>query len=270
MGKKKIIKLDLCYVWDGDLLISAVYGNGLFSIIGHPVGCEDNTRDIEWINGKFKSFRTIKESDERDVNKYYYVILKDISGNGIIIELLTKETIKKDFPYDEYKSCEKTSIESNNEQKDDFVLKFINDKKKVFSLYSISEGYIYSPYQYQEIEEYQYGVILDNKYAINNSGWVIDLSLYKNNGQVYFNEKEYLLFLDEDSCFFTFMDEDEDNEFIFRAETNNYIYTYNKETEELNRELIEEEGQSLFDFIHQSSYGSNKNYLCDDDTEWWD
>lgn len=70
MGKKKIIKLDLCYVWDGDLLISAVYGNGLFSIIGHPVGCEDNTRDIEWINGKFKSFRTIKESDERDVNKY--------------------------------------------------------------------------------------------------------------------------------------------------------------------------------------------------------
>lgn len=255
---------------EGDLNISAVYKDGLFSIIGHPVCCEDNTRDIEWINGKYKSVKVIYESDELNIdNKCCYIILKEISGNGVIINLLNKETIKKDFPYEDYKSCKKRTIESNYQYKDDLVLKFMNDKKKVFSLYSISEGYIFGPYDYNEIEEFQYGVILDNKIAVADDGWTIDLSLYKNDGQVYYNEKQYLLFVDEDGSLFTFMEEDENNDSILRAETNDYIYTYNKETEELNREVIEDH-ESLFDFLQQSYCGSNAINICDDDNEWWD
>lgn len=268
MKKRKLFKLDLCYILEGDLYISAVYKDGLFSIIGHPEWCEDNSRDIEWINGKYKSVRVIYDSNEYNTNnKQCYVILKDINGNGVIIDLLTKETIKKDFPYDEYKSCTKRTIELNYEYKDDLVLKFLNDKKKSFSLYSISEGYIFGPYDYKDVKEFQYGVILDNKIAVENDGWTNDLSLYNNDGQVYFNEKEYLLFVDEDGCLFTFMDEDENNDSILKAETKDYIYTYNKETEELNREVIEDH-DSLFDFLQH--HGSNTTNICDDDNEWWD
>ena len=218
--------------------------NNIIRIYEHiPDRDDDNYRNDDiWIDGEFTDIKLLWKNDYISSEKFCYVIVKESNGKGKIIELIKKQTILEKFQYNSFKGAAKRTIGDIGDDKEDLVIRFLNKKTKYFALFSVKEKFIFGPYNYNYIEEYQYGVELDNKTVVDNDGYVQDLSGYINEGPVFYNKEKdsYLFFIDEEGSVYFEPEQDEEDEDVLKVELENYIYTYNKKTEEFDRKQVYE------------------------------
>ena len=234
--KRELPSKVLFYTEEKEMIISVIVKSGYIRIVGSLLIDEEN-RYRPWIKGRYKDFRYLSHKDELGMH-CYYVLLKKINGKGVLIELVKRETIMDDVDYDTFHQCLPHVMDYCKHIVAP-IISFWNKEEKTYALYTPSKGMIYGPHHYQEIEEYKYGVILDGKIALCNSGYKADLSTCTNLGNVFYRQEddEYLLFVDEDGQLYRHMNKDEKNESILYLETKKHFYKYNKETGELNNEL---------------------------------
>lgn len=209
---------------------------------------DDYNDDVLWIEGDYKDLRLLLrykyENEEPFCNEneepFCYLILKDINDKGIIIELLNKKVILSGFQYDSYCGAKKRTIYRDYNEIEDVITIFINEKTNYFALYSIVDKFIFGPYNYKKIEKYQYGVKLDDKTVVDYLGYVTDITGYDYNGMIWYNKEKdaYLMEIDEEGSVFYEPEQDDEDEDILKVELENCIYTYNKQTEELDRTPI--------------------------------
>lgn len=233
--KRELPSIDLFYVEEKEMIISVIVKSGYIRIVGSLLIDEEN-RYRPWIKGRYKDFRYLSHKDELGIH-CYYVLLKKINGKGVLIELVKKETIMDDVDYETFHQCLPKVMDYCKHIVVP-VISFWNKKEKTYALYTPSKGMIYGPYHYLVIEEYKYGVILDGKIALCNSGYKADLSTFTNLGSVFYHQENdlYLLFVDEDGALYRHMNKDEKDESMLYLKTKKYFYKYNKVTGELSKE----------------------------------
>lgn len=216
--------------------------NGQIRIYQHDEYNPNYKYDRVWIDGYFTDLKLLWKNVSSYRDSFCYLLLKESNGKGKIVELFSDKIVLERFQYNSYKSIRKRTIrnESSLEDKDDIVVKFLNKNTKYFALYSITEKFIFGPYNYTDIEEYQYGVRLDNKLIVENDGDITDISEYEYNGEIWYNKKEnnYFLDLDEDGHVIFWFEQDDDDEDLFKFEVGDRLFIYNKKTEEVTRERI--------------------------------
>lgn len=206
----------------------------------------DFSKDMYWIDEGFLDIKLLMASSGIDDDGWptgehaCYVILKDLNGEGRIVELTSKKTILKDFLFSDFRGATpKTIYEgsvtfnengriNNRREIDDRVLRFINFETKSFALYSLIKGYIFGPQSYTHIDPERFGTILDEKLAIENDGEVLDLSKCERMAEwrVYHDKEndDYYLFLDEEGCMFHYMTPDERFPEKYELELSKEIY----------------------------------------------
>ena len=200
---------------------------GVIRIRAHDRDCgADHSEDFPWIDEDFVDIRLLTRESE----KYCHVILKEPDGKGCIIELLSKQIVYDNFTFDSFKGVAK--------RRSDVVVSFLDKQKKTFSIRSLLEKeYVFGPYQYADIEECRYGVVLDKKTAVDNDGFVTDLSGYKclDNGCIYHNEEtdKYLLLLDKEGGLFHEPRKDENDDNILIVEFDDCICRLNIKEERI-------------------------------------
>ena len=184
---------------------------------------------------------------------FCYMLLKDSNNKAYVMEIFSKNIILKGIDFKSVKSIKQRIVYCedwrliNDEKREDAVLVIWNEKEKLYSLYSIKEGYIFGPINYNEIEELTCGVIINRHIAIENDGYIFDFANYEEDCGVYYNKEknDYKILLDEvDGIFFT-MEEDECDKSIVKLKYENengiVIYKYYKETGEQEKEFVYEE-----------------------------
>lgn len=220
--------------------------DGIIRIYEHiPDRDHDDYRNDEiWIDGEYADIKLLWKNSNTSRERFCYVILKDFNGKGKIVELLGQKTILEKFRYNSLTKVAKRTIydNDNNKLKEDIVVRFLNKKTKYFALFSLKEKFIFGPYNYTDIEVCEFGVVLDNKTAVNNDGEILDISGYINEGDVFYNKDKdaYLFYIDEEGSVFYEPEEDEDDEDILIVKLENYIYSYNRKTEEFDQKPIYE------------------------------
>ena len=128
-------------------------------------------------------------------------------------------------------------------RRSDIVVSFLDRQTKTFSILSLlDKKYVFAPCQYTDIEEYQNGVVIDKKTAVDNDGFVTDLSGYKclDNGCIYHNEEtdKYLLLLDKEGGLFHAPRKDDDDDNILIVEFDDCICRFDKKEETIDWEKI--------------------------------
>lgn len=218
----------LLYDWDA-YLGYAVYRHRKYKIISYDGFC----REKPWLKGRFKDLRVLCKKFD-DYNQYCYVLLKKYNGEGVIVELISKRIIIKDFKHDVLKDC-LMNVRDYCKHIEIPVISFLDKEGKTFSLYTPSKGFVYGPYHYNEVEEFRYGVILDHRFAVCTHGYYCDLSEYTCLGPVYKakDRDDYIIFVDEDKALFRYMGQDKNDESILSVDTKSHIYKYNKVTGEV-------------------------------------
>ena len=214
----------------------------------------------------------LRSKDDSSANRFCYMVFKDSRGKGYIMEIFSKNIILRDVNYNDIRSIKKRVVSFdeylyNDEKSEDAVLTIWDKNKKQYSLYSIRKGYIFGPTNYNEIEEYLCGVIIDEHIAVENDGYIFDFSNYEEDCGIYYNKEkdDYKILLDsEDGIFFT-MEEDEWNQDIvkyrYENEYGTVIYKFNKETGEQHKEFErEDEGyqwteRDSWDALTDGQYG---------------
>ena len=169
-----------------------------------------------------------------------YLFLKDKNKVCSIVEI-TNNKIVKIFGYHELAKMYRMTADDNEKKERDVVIILWNKEKKIYSIWSILKGDIFGPYKYTDIENYSCGVILDGVIAVEDNGYSYDISyLNKVCEGVYYSPKHggYMFLIDEDGSLFEWMKRDEEDENIYKIETNDYIFTFNSETYELNRKHL--------------------------------
>lgn len=217
--------------------------NGMIRIYQHIPDRyhDDYSNDEIWIDGIYADIRLLwKNGYNSNGNRFCYVILEELNGKGKIVEILQKQTILEKFRYDSFKGVTKRTIYEKDDHKEDLVIRFLNKNTKFYALFSIAEKFIFGPYNYVDIQEYQYGVELDNKVVVDNDGEVLDISGYINESYVYYNKDKdnYLFFIDEEGSVYYEPEQDENDEDVLKVELEKYIYFYNRKTEEFDRKPV--------------------------------
>jgi len=138
---------------------------------------QDSKKDEEYISGCFKDIDLIIK-EEFDYVRYCYVVLKDKDGKGEIVELIQKKSILKGFSYKHFVGSTIKHTEDERLKPADVILRFHNRREKIYTLFSLSHELIFGPFHYREIQEYENGVILNDKIGVENDGSVINLFLY--------------------------------------------------------------------------------------------
>lgn len=206
-----------------------------------------------WLSSERKNEKLFKD-DYTDIKllirKFYsaggckacYLYLKDKNNVCHVVEVINNEIVKI-FGFHELKKMYRMSINDNDEEEkeQDVVIITWNKGKKIYSIWSILRGNIFGPYEYTEIENHSCGVILDGVIAVEDNGYSYDVSnLNKVCDNVYYSQKNdgYMFLVDEDSSLFEWMKRDEEDENIYKIETNDYIFTFNSEAYELDRKHL--------------------------------
>lgn len=233
--KRELPRIELCYAWEEDMIISSVYKSGYYKIVGTPY----LRRDRLWIKGRYKDLKMLCWKDERNY-LYCYVLLKKLNGKGKIVELISKSVIVEDLNIDSFKNCLMKCLDYCKHIEVP-VISYLDKKQKTYTLYTPSKGIIYGPYHYNEVKEFRYGVVLDQRYAVCDHAYHCDLSEYVNLGDVYYNREDnsYIYFVDENNALYRHLAQDEDDESVLYLKTNQYIYRCNKETGKIIKEKIE-------------------------------
>lgn len=200
--------------------------------------------DLPWIFEGYKDIVFLAKGNKLGSwSPYYFVLLRQKDGFGIIMELWSKTVILKDFNFDDYRGKYRVPNFAAYESNGDAIVRFQDTSNKVFSLYSLAKDYIFGPYKYEKAVEYQNGIVLDGKIAVKFDGSVYNLEGYEYNGEVYVNKEKdsYILIVDDEYDFYLWMDDIGDGNLI--AETCRYRYKFNKENQKLKREKINYHGE---------------------------
>lgn len=219
---------------------------------------DDCSNDSLWMDIGFLDIKILWKSSYSDESYICIIMIKDINGKGRIIDLLSKQTILEKFIYNSYRGIARRTIckdihDYNSQHKKDVVVSFLNKKTKYFALYSLEErNFIFGPYNYVDIEDDQFGVILDEKLIVNNNGDMLNLSEYEAtaDSEVYYNNKknDYVFVREVDGSLFHFFDSDKKDNNLLKLNFEEYIVTFNKETEELQTESINQNERDLDDW----------------------
>lgn len=181
-------------------------------------------------------FGCIEYGEETD---FAYVLLWDDLGR-----LCVKELISGNVILDGFNKCHLQKIhrilDEDGKLKD--LLFFVNKwgaNDKEFYIFSLLEKYKFGPYKYSDINQYEYGFVIDEKYVVEFSGFVVDISGYKKIDEeniIYYNEKSdsWFILVDEAGELFYYLDDSDYSE-IKEAEIGAYKYSYNIKTKELKK-----------------------------------
>lgn len=236
MKTKKMVENKECRVmFDDDLYVYAIKKRGHISF-WRKSGVENR----QLFEGFFTEIKLLK--CEYNIIYRCYLFLKDKHGVCSIVEIINNEIIKT-FACYELKKMYRISIDENEEEEkeQDVVIITWNKGKKIYSIWSILRGDIFGPYEYTEIENHNCDVILDGVIAIEDNGYSYDISyLNKVCEGVYYSQKHggYMFLVDEDGSLFEWMKSDEEDENIYKIETNHNIYTFNSETHEIDCKFL--------------------------------
>ena len=177
----------------------------------------------------------INNNDNESPGVYY--LLENYLGDVCIMEIVSKKIVLFNFDVSDYRSC--AYINNNKKGFDikieDTIVGLLFKDKKSFALVSLKNGYVFGPYNYTIIEEYKYGVILDNKTIVENNGAITDISGYVKHGRVICNEDktDCLFILDEESQFIILLRQNQRKHNKFEASYKNRLYSFDIRTSEL-------------------------------------
>lgn len=207
--------------------------------------------EFRWIDRDIKDIRLLWRSKDY-ADPSCYILFENSNGKGCIMELFSKQVILERFVYNSYKGIARSS-KTGFDDKEDIYVRFLNKKTKYFALYSLFEKkFVFGPYNYNAIEEYQYGVILDERTAISNSGSIDDLLGYDcdDSESVYYNKEtgKYLFLVNTEGLLFI---EPTQNGNVFVVELEEFVYRYNPETEDFDIQRKDDDGMSVRDYLHQ-------------------
>ena len=232
-------------IWlEDDCQLIIIKSNGLVRIYKRYEDEKGIFHDSLWLEDAYNELNIIMKSGSLSDRKFCYVGLTDECGSHSIIEVVNKEPILNEYQPNHYKIVYKkiTPVRFCTPEITCVVYRVLNKRKKTYALYSLTEGFIFGPYNYEKIETLRNGVILDNKIAVENCGTQIDLINYEyDGGGVYISKdkKKYLLFLDQKDNMFVPMTKDDYDDNIMIAETDYEIFKYNKTTGECRCEPIQ-------------------------------
>lgn len=251
--------------------------NGVIHIYKHDGSSPNFSNDSCWLEEGFADIKVLWRYDfdyREEWEPACFVILKELDGNGRVVELISKRNIVKDFQFKNYKGgaykCEYVSPNEpslySEEIITDTILRFLDYGKKNFALYSIKDDKYLFSYDYVNIGVYSKGVLLDDKIAVENNGFIKDFSGYEFDGEMFYNKEknDYWIIIDESGKNGRFIDsfkQDEYNEDVLKLDTNNFIYTYNKKTEELKRKEYRDEDIDWSEYTDIAYEGYSRLYL---------
>lgn len=135
-----------------------------------------------WLTDLYKDMKEIMHKDGD--NGYCYVLFMKTNGRGVLIEIKTREIILEIDNYEDFKGFESRTILTKpipddlinpddpldsavkmakfrgEYSKEDALLVILDKKQQSCYVYSISNGYVFGPYNFKTIEEYKNGFIL--------------------------------------------------------------------------------------------------------------
>jgi len=202
--------------------------NGLFYIYKSDM-IDGDIRGRQWLSDSFLHVLPLWINYDNE-NPACYCLLENYLGDGFIMELISQKIVLKDFNYFDFRS--KSEVLNNKKGFEmkiiDTMVGFIDKQNKIFSLFSISNGFVFGPYTYTEIDEFKSGVVLDGKTIVMNSGFTKDIEGYSKIDELYYNEpkNQYLLISEITNKFPLILEPDDED--IFKLETcyDNNIYIY--------------------------------------------
>lgn len=209
----------------------------------------------------------------KSYNSYYdcegcYLFLEDINNLCSIFEIIDNKIVKIFGSHE----LRKIYTMTNEKKERDVVIIICNKEKKIYSIWSILRGDIFGPYEYTGIENYNYGVLLDKVIAVEDNGCNYNIShLNRVCDSVYYdkNNEGYMFLVDEDDSLFKWMERDEEDENLYKIETNDNIYTFNSETQELDCKFLPRRDDDYDDDLSKYSdvayEGYSRLYLGLDD-----
>ena len=236
-----------------DKVIYAVSEDGVFQIFAHNI-VKDT--DELWVKGLYTNMKFLRQSSSFNTEKYYYVILKGLDGEGRLVELFSGTTLLENICFEDFVGHNMYTCYTKNTCVKHFELRFNNkQEKEYYVLSAFDKKYNIGPIKYNSIEIYRNGVIIDKTLAIENDGRTIDLSEYdySERSRVYINKekKRYLVKFDHGGRLFYDLNKSrEKGILIVRLDRSYRFYNiaedrlYSKEVSHIwtNRELFEAAG----------------------------
>ena len=211
--------------------------NGLFYVYKSDM-IDGDIRGSQWLSDSYLHVLPLWINNDNE-NSACYCLLENYLGDGLIMEIISKKIVLEDFNYFDYRS----SSEVHNKKKGfeikiiDTIVGFIDKRNSIFSLFSISNGFVFGLYKSNEIDEYKSGVVLDGEKIVMNSGFVKNIEGYTKIDELYYNKSkdEYLLISSiTNKIPLVLVPVDEE---IFELETyyNNNIYKYDIKKRKLTK-----------------------------------
>lgn len=205
-------------------------------------GTISNSMGELWLNEGYKDLLLLHQ-----IESSTYILLEDIHNNGIIMEIVSKKIILSDFRYNEFIYSSHRTIEGIS-AKSLFLAKksmmnmfepicfFRNEVTNEFSVFSLYKGFIYGPSHYQTIDIYKNGVILNRTIAILKNSTIEDITGYIQKEKLFVNEdkRQYKLLIDKDGVLLLQLNKV--NKYLFAAEFNKIIYSYDVLQDVINYE----------------------------------
>lgn len=203
-------------------------------------GCEKLCLGEGYIDGKIVS--SSKSSNNKNINDYFYVLLRDQENRADLKELISNRVVFNFENYDNIIFCTpllKLDITENETISTwDSLIFYCDLSNKWCYVYSVLNGFSFSPYHFDDIIVYDNGIIVDGKFAIDKQGTTINLATYTKVGKIYYDstKDDYLFFIDSGNMLFTHMFV-EDKEWL-SFEDEDIEYRINKVTKEISTKII--------------------------------
>ncbi len=171
--------------------------------------------------------------------KSCYVLIVYNNGNACIKELVNNRIVIESFNINHYKRIWNGLYSGLYND----LIQLCDSEKKYYALLSLRHGYLFGPYYFKKIENYNCGVILDDRFYIGHLGEVIDAAEYEKyirKHLVLLNKKKEICYIlidgfDRLLLLLTKKESDVRNK-IYCTEIGNNLYKFDEETTELHVE----------------------------------
>ena len=219
-----------------NLKIYAIRNNGYIRILYHN-NKENYQEDKPWIDGIYKDLKQLCTIyNKKGELCAYYLYLRGLRRNCKIIELYNKKITIDNFLMHEFDGWFKKDnfIQINNPN--ECILRFHNRNRKIYALYTVKGDCLFGPYKYSTIEKWSNGVLIDEKFIVENNGQIYDVSKYKDLGQnIYFDREtnNYFILLDHRDSLLFKLEESFKDENIYTIDVDDGILKYNSQNNEL-------------------------------------
>lgn len=220
--------------------------------------------DNIWLSDLYEDITVILQKDGED--GYCYALMKRTTGHSVLIEIASKKFLleldkyddflwswnrrieTKDYPdrwsyyYDPLSEARERCLFSDRYSVEDALLVFLNKRKKTCFVISLRKGFLFGLYHYKSIKEYENGFIVDDEYAIDRTGKVINLSFLNRKGNVFYN-KDILRFYYFDDCYPNILHwmpvEFKDEEYLYCAyyRKGDELYIFDTRTNEIEKRI---------------------------------